>query len=153
MENNQEGEVQEVKLIITEEVRSYLYDMTKWCRMLSNFGFFISAILLIGSIGIPAMIEANPALLSNLGSLGKSGNGPAGLTIAYIILGLVYLYPSLLLNRFAKKGKQGVLFGDQESFNLAMSTMKSLFKFMGILTLVVFVSYFLLMIFSGVMLA
>lgn len=45
-----ENEVpQEVKLVVTEEMRSYLYDMSKWARFLSVVGFVISAFLTLSS--------------------------------------------------------------------------------------------------------
>jgi len=132
---------QEVKLIVTEEMRSYLYEIAKWARFLSIVGFILSAFLIIGSFGIGAALTANPAMVAQLGPL--AGAGAIGVTIVYLILALMYFYPSLLLFRFSNKGKQGVLYGDQESLNDAMMNMKSLFKFWGIFTIVIMICYFL----------
>jgi len=135
---------QEVKLVVTEEMRSYIYEISKWARFLSIIGFILSAFLIIGSFGIGAALTANPSMVAQLGPL--SGAGAIGVTIIYLILALMYFYPSLLLFRFSNKGKQGVLYGDQESLDNAMMNMKSLFKFWGIFTIVIMIGYFLFML-------
>jgi len=135
---------QEVKLIVTEEMRSYIYEISKWARFLSIIGFILSAFLIIGSFGIGAALTANPSMVAQLGPL--AGAGAIGVTIVYLILALMYFYPSLLLFRFSNKGKKGVLYGDQESLDNAMMNMKSLFKFWGIFTIVIMIGYFLFML-------
>jgi len=142
MEESGVQEPQEVKLVVTEEMRSYLYDATKWARFMSVVGFVFSAFLIIGSFGIGAAMQAQPELTKQLGPV--AGLGSIGITAFYIVLALVFFYPSLMLMRFANKGRQGILFGDQEELNDSMSNVKSLFKFFGILTIVTIVSYFLL---------
>jgi len=144
MEDLEQKVPQEVKLIVTEEMRSYFYDMSKWARFLSVVGFVISAFLTIGSFGIGAAITANPGMLNQLGPL--AGIGATGITIFYLLLALFFFYPSLLLFRFSTKGKHGILFGDQENLDDAISHVKSLFKFWGIITIVLIVGYFLLLL-------
>jgi hypothetical protein len=140
-----ENEVpQEVKLVVTEEMRSYFYDMSKWARFLSVVGFVISAFLTLGSFGIGAAVTANPGMLNQLGPLG--GIGATGITIFYLLLALFFFYPSLLLLRFSAKVKQGVLFGDQGNLNDAIAHVKSLFKFWGVITILLIASYFLLLL-------
>ncbi len=144
MEDLEKEVPQEVKLVVTEEMRSYFYDMSKWARFLSVVGFVISAFLTLGSFGIGAAITANPGVLNQLGPL--AGLGATGITIFYLLLALFFFYPSLLLFRFSTKGKQGILFGDQENFNEAIAHVKSLFKFWGILTILFIAGYFLLLL-------
>ncbi|KQM77154.1 hypothetical protein ASE74_18010 [Pedobacter sp. Leaf216] len=144
MEDFEQEVPQEVKLIVTEEMRSYFYDMSKWARFLSVVGFVIAAFLTLGSFGIGAAVNANPNMLKQLGPLASIG--ATGVTIFYLLLALFFFYPSLLLFRFSAKGKQGILFGDQENLNDAISHLKSLFKFWGIITIVLVASYFLLLL-------
>lgn len=141
MEDLEQEVPEQVKLIVTEDMRSYIYEIAKWARFLSIIGFILSAFLIIGSFGIGAAISANPSMLAQLGPL--AGAGGIGITIFYLILALIYFYPSILLFRFSNKGKQGVLFGDQASLDDAMMNMKSLFKFWGIFTIVIMICYFL----------
>jgi len=143
-----ENEVpQEVKLIVTEEMRSYIYDITKWAKFLSFVGFALAALLVLVSFSVPSLLGSNPALAKQFGALGQSGS--MAITIIYLALGLFYFYPSLLLLRISNNGKQGVLFGSQESLNTAMQNVKSLFKFWGIITIAVIVGYFFLIFMVG----
>ncbi|MFD2288409.1 hypothetical protein GJU39_03915 [Pedobacter petrophilus] len=143
-----ENEVpQEVKLIVTEEMRSYIYDITKWAKFLSFVGFALAALLVLVSFSVPSLLGSNPALAKQFGALGQGGS--MAITIIYLALGLFYFYPSLLLLRISNNGKQGVLFGSQESLNTAMQNVKSLFKFWGIITIAVIVGYFLLIFMVG----
>jgi hypothetical protein len=144
MEDLEQEVPQEVNLVVTEEMRSYLYDMSRWARFLSVVGFVISAFLTLGSFGIGAAVNANPGILNQLGPL--AGIGATGVTIFYLLLALFFFYPSLLLFRFSTKGKLGILFGDQENLNDAISNVKSLFKFWGVITIVLIASYFLLLL-------
>ena len=137
----------EIKLVVTEEMRSYIYDATKWCKLLAIVGIIVSVFLLIGSFGIGALINADPKMQAQLGPLASFGG--SGITIFYLLMGLLYLYPSLLLYKFSNKGKQGVLFGDQASLNEAFLSIKSLFKFMGILTIILVASYFIFVLVMG----
>ncbi|WP_443939708.1 DUF5362 family protein [Pedobacter sp. MW01-1-1] len=147
MEEYSEERSQEVKLIVTEEMRSYIYDITKWARFLAVVGFVFSAFLIIGSFGIGALISGNPQMSTQLGFLGSAGS--VIVTFIYLALGLLYFYPSLLLFRVANRGKHAVLFGDQENLNIAMRNLKSLFTFLGVLTIVIIVVYILLIFLAG----
>ena len=147
MEDLEQEIPQEVKLVVTEEMRSYIYDITKWAKFLSIVGFVFAVLLVLVSFSIPSLIASNPAIAKQFGPLGQGGS--VILTVIYLLLGLFYFYPSLLLLRISNKGKQGVLYGDQESLNTAVQNVKSLFKFWGIITIVVIVSYFLLIFLVG----
>lgn len=147
MEELDQQKPEDVKLVVSEEMRSYLYDITKWAKFLSIVGFVFAALLILGAFSIPSMISSNPALAAKVGALGQGGS--MAITIIYLALGLFYFYPSLLLFRISNKGKQGVLFGDQEHLDSAMSNLKSLFKFWGIITILIIVGYFLLVFLVG----
>ena len=147
MEEFEEQNQAEVKLVVTEEMRSYIYDITKWAKFLSVIGFVISVFVILAAFSIPALMNSNPAVAAQMGQLGTSG--ATVITIIYFILGLLLFYPSILLNKVANRGKQGVLFGDQESLNQAMSSLKSLFKFWGIVTITIIIFYFLLVFLVG----
>lgn len=147
IEEFEEQKPAEVKLVVTEEIRSYLYDITKWAKFLSVVGFVVSIFVIIAAFSIPALINSNPAVATQMGQLGSSGT--TIVTVIYFVLGLLLFYPSILLNKIANKGKQGVLFGDQESLNSAMASLKSLFKFWGSITIAIIAFYFLLIFMVG----
>ncbi|MCX2451835.1 DUF5362 family protein [Pedobacter sp. PLR] len=119
-------------LIITEDIRSDIYETAKWAKFLSIVGFVGCVLMIILSLTMPAM-------LASLNKLGNSplGNGNAAATTAtYLITGILYFYPSLMLFKYANSAQHAVLYMDQDSLGEAMAKMKSLFKFVGIMTIV-----------------
>ncbi|MGY3054782.1 hypothetical protein ACVWYG_002991 [Pedobacter sp. UYEF25] len=147
MEDLETAEPTAVKLIVTEEMRSYIYDITKWAKFLSIIGYAVAILLLLGSFSIGSLLNSNPSALAALGPLAKGGS--TLISIIYLLIAAFYFYPSMLLGRISARGKQAVLFGDQENLDSTLLQMKSLFKFWGIITLVIIVAYVLLVILVG----
>jgi hypothetical protein len=134
-------------LIITEDIRSYIYESAKWSRFLSIVGFILTFFMVIAALSMNSIMTAMSEIPAYSG-LAKFGS--AGLTLIYLIIALIYFYPSFLMYKFAGSAKQAVLYGDQASLSLAMQKMKSIFKFWGILTIIL-LSIYMLMLLAGVM--
>lgn len=129
-------------LIITEDIRSYVYETAKWAKFLSIIGFIGTAFMVMFSFSAGAFIAQTN------GILGAANNpyaalGTGMLTVLCLFVALLYFYPSLLLFKYASSAKQAVLFADQPALSTAMSKMKSFFKFWGILTIVIMAFYFI----------
>lgn len=122
------------QLIITEEIRSYIYDVARWANFLAVVGFVIAAFMLLAALTIGTAMNTNPQVAAMMGTLGNVGS--TAITIVFIAYGLAIFYPSLLLSRYARKTKIGVLYGEQESLNESFSALKSLFKYWGIIVII-----------------
>lgn len=122
------------QLIITEEIRSYIYDVAKWANFLAVVGFVIAAFMLLAALIIGTAMNTSPEVAAMMGAMGKIGS--TAMTIVFIAYGLAIFYPSLLLSRYARKTKLGVLYGEQESLNESFSALKSLFKYWGIIVII-----------------
>lgn len=146
MENIEETyEVQEEpKLVVTEEMRSYFYDMAKWASFLAIAGFVFAGLTTIAAFTIGASVGQNIQLANYQTQLGPVS--PLVFTIVCLIGAFAIFYPSLLLFKYASKAKQGVLYGDQGELNEAISKLKSLFQFWGILTILYIGSQLILFI-------
>lgn len=141
----QEDEVE--ALWISEDVRSYLYEAAKWTKFLAIVGFVFAGMTAIGAFGAGAVINSISAVSPNNPIMKL---GAAGLTIMYLLLALFEFYPSFLLYRFAAATNQAVLYGDQQSLSVAMSKIKSFFKFWGIITIIFVAFYAIMIIFMAV---
>lgn len=137
MEDFEEKETEQPEnesLVITEDIRSYIYETAKWAKFLSIVGFVFCVLIVICAFFVPAV-------LSSMASMGRpnplAGVGSAAITIIYLLIGLLYFYPSLMLFKYATAAQKAVLFLDQQSLGEAMSKMKSFFKFWGILTVII----------------
>lgn len=152
MENQEQfddflGNSKHPQLIITEDMRSYIYDMAKWANFLGIVGFVISAFMLMAALTIGTAINANPEFAKMLGQFGTMGG--TTLSIVFLFYGFVIFYPSLLMVKYAAKAKNGVLYGEQKSLDDAMNKLKSLFKFFGILA-IIFIGLYLMTLASTI---
>ncbi|MHA4896448.1 DUF5362 family protein [Pedobacter sp. PWIIR3] len=138
-----------VKLVVSEDIRSYIYEASKWTKFLSIIGFIFSALMVLISFSVGAMMTA---MDSAMGAKNNPYNalGSGALTIVILISAAIYFYPSFVLFKFSNAAKQGVLYGDQESLNNAMSSLKSFFKFWGVVFIIVLGLYALAIVFAVV---
>ena len=146
MEENLEETVQ-TPLIVSEDMRSYIYDTTKWANFLAIVGFVVAGLMIVTSFTFGAAMSTNPELSTLLSTTALS---PIGFTLFCLAYAFAVFYPSLLLFKYSTKAKQGVLYGEQASLDEAFSKIKSLFKYWGIITILGIGLYVLLIIFSVV---
>jgi hypothetical protein len=132
-------------LWISEDVRSYIYEAAKWTKFLAIVGFVFTALIAISAFSAGAVLNSL-AMLSPNNPLVKMGS--AAITIIYLLIALLYFYPSFLLFRFSTAANQAVLYADQASLSAAMGKLKSFFKFWGILTIVLIIFYILAIVFA-----
>lgn len=147
MENTEEVQ-EELKLSVTEEMRSHIYDTAKWAGFLAIVGFVVTGLMIFMAFAIGAVLNTNPTIAAMFGQMASLGG--ATITAVFLIYAFVIFYPSLLLFKYASKAKSGVLYGEQASLDEAMGKMKSLFKFWGIL-IIIFISLNILSMLSIVM--
>jgi hypothetical protein len=139
-----EDKEQEV-LKITEDIRSYIYETAKWANFLSVVGFVLTAFMIMFAFGVGSFITAMNNILGGEANNPYAALGTGVLTVICLLVALIYFYPSLLLFKYANAAKQAVLYADQATLAVAMSKMKSFFKFWGILT-IVFLTFYVLSI-------
>lgn len=147
MENSsEEVEVEVVPLVVTEEIRSYLYDSARWTYFLSIVGFVTTGLIILSAFSAPAVLSSMSAQGMSP-SLSKIGG--TGLSFVLFIYAMLVFYPSLLLNRYSNSAKKAVLYGSQDDVAIAMKKMKDYFKYCGILTIVLIVFYIFAIISTG----
>lgn len=136
MENFEDNvEVQdEPVLVVTEEMRSYFYDMAKWAGFIAIVGFVFAGVSIIAAFTVGASLKQSPELAAMPTQF--AAVGPAAFTILFLIMAFALFYPSLLLFKYSATAKQGILYLDQNSLTAAVSKLKSLFQFWGIITII-----------------
>ena len=130
------------QLIVTENMRSYIYDTAGWAKFLAIAGFIVSGLMLMAAFSVGAIMGILNA--ASGGVYGALGTGV--LTFVFIFYTLLILYPSVMLYLYASQAKQGVLYGDQQSLESSLNKMKSFFKFYGIVTIVMIAMYALVFV-------
>ena len=122
---------------------SYLNETAKWSKFLAIAGFVFCA-LLIG-LGFLTMLT----FATDLNGIGMYGAGlGVGFAMIYIIIGVLYFFPCLFLLRFASRMQVALRSNDQNSLVGGFANLKSCFKFMGILTIVILAFWVISIIFA-----
>jgi len=128
------------QLVVTENMRSYFYDITKWANFLAIVGFVITAIILLTVFTLGSALQATPELGEKLRILGLSAGG---FSMFLLLFALAVFYPSLLLIQYSVKARIGVLFADQTRLEDALSKLKALFKYWG-LVVILFIGMYIM---------
>lgn len=139
----------ETGLYISKETYDHLNTAAKWGNILAIIGFVLTGLggliglLLIGSLGFMA-------------SMGDMGGLAAFMWISIVFyFGILafYIVPLLYLSRFSKNMKTALYNQDQGNLTVSFENLGKLFKFFGILTVVVIGIYVFLSIIGSVMTA
>ena len=126
----------ESSLHIHKDMYEYLNTAAKWGNILAIIGFVMTGLgALFGLFGLVAI--GAMATSSELGMIsGLSTLMWVGLLVYFAILGL-YILPLLYLSRFASNLKTALYADNQDKLAVSFENLGKLFKFLGILTLVV----------------
>ena len=126
-------------LVIDQEGSRYLTEMAKWARLLSILGLILAVLMVIAGL-VMAFIGSSVNSFAGL-----RGMGPA-IGIIYIVLGLLYMYPSWVLLKFASVMPSALKKSDQLLVNEALKNLNSCFRFWGILSVIIIGLYVLVIV-------
>jgi hypothetical protein len=143
-ENNQSSFFE---LAIDHESSSYLGETARWAKFLSILGFVTCGLLAVASFFIGSIMSRNALAPYGADGAGAYGAGFAvGITALYLAIAVLYFFPCLYLYRFAVRLKAALIGNDQAQLNQSLKSQKSLFKFVGILTIIILAFYALALI-------
>lgn len=122
------------QLIISGEAATHLRESGSWGTFLAIVGFvFIGLFVLIGLFA--------STIFAQLGT--SAGISSVAFTVVYLCLGALYFFPTLYLYRFSIRIKEALQKRDSILLTDALESLKSFWKFMGILTAVILGLYVL----------
>ena len=142
MEENNQSSLFE--LAIDHESSSYLTETARWAKFLSIVGFVTCGLLVLASFFIGAILSNSAFAPYGAGGMGALGG--AFITVFYLIFAVLYFFPCLFLYRFSVRLKAALRDNDQVQLNQSLKNQKLLFKFVGILTVIVLSFYALALI-------
>jgi len=142
MEDNNQSSLFE--LAIDHESSSYLTETARWGKFLAIVGFVSCGLIAILSFFIGTIMSSSAFAVYNANGLGAALG--VVLTIVYLAIALLYFFPCLYLYRFSVRLKAALSGNDQVQLNQALKNQKSLFKFFGIMTIIVLGFYALALI-------
>jgi Family of unknown function (DUF5362) len=123
------------ELHVDHNVSTYLTETAKWAKFMAIMGFIGCGFMVLFSLFIGSFLSA--AFLRMGG--GTAGLGYMGgfLSFIYIVIAIVYFFPCLYLYNFASKMQVALRSNDQDLLSLSFRNLKSCYRFVGILMIIV----------------
>ena len=144
----EQNETTMFKLEIEELSTRFLSETAKWAKFLSIVGFVMVGLIAIFAIFAGTLLSSLPGFGGSSVTSALAGGMSVMITIIYLLIALLYFFPCLYTFRFATKMKKALAENNQELLNSSFESLKSCFKFMGIMTIVLLSFYALAFIFG-----
>ena len=116
------------KLIITDLMKDHLSKMAYWAKLFGVLGLIFSALMVITAIGI---------FFLGLDIVGDMYGFGAMAGFLYIIIGLIYFFPSKYIYGFSKQCRLALNTNSQASISDAFDNLASVFTFWGVCTVII----------------
>ena len=123
-------------LEVTGNAKTYLSTAASWAKFYAILSFIGIGFLLLGGLIVIAAGES----MSNLTAM------PYGFSAFgwfYIVLAVIMFFPALYLLRFSQKTKEALIANDSQVLEVSFQNMKSYWKFIGIMTIVL-IAFFII---------
>lgn len=121
------------ELKVTDCVQTDLITAAKWGKFLAIVGFVTIGLMFMGSLFL-LIASTTPFIGGQFAIMG----------VIYLVMGIIFVFPTLHLLRFSNRMLSGISSGKQTDFELGIEYLRSLFKFIGIYTIVILGMYILI---------
>lgn len=154
MENNYYQTETNRNLEVTHQIKDFLLETAKWAKLLAIVGFVSLGLMVLMGLFMGTIMGSLAAMSPEAAAM-SGMTGGLGL-IFYILIAILYFFPIKYLYDFSTKVKKAIQITDQNLFTEAMMKLKSHYKFIGILMLIMIILYvgiFVMALIGGVMAA
>ena len=131
-------------LTVTELAKQHLMATAKWARILAIIGFLVIGTFILLALGVFLFISGSDFFEEMNEMNGMNGMayvfGPS-IFFIYLLIGLIYLYPLYKLYKFSKLAISACENDNDLLLEAAFEHQKSLFKFVGIISIVIIAIY------------
>ena len=122
---------------IDQSSRSHLSEAAKWAKFLSIVGFVLCGLIIVMAFFVGSFLAMN----TEYRSAGLTKGMGAFVAIFYIGIAVLFFFPYLFLFRFATRMKTALNTNDQLTLNTSFQNLKIMFRYVGILTIVMLSFY------------
>lgn len=136
-------------LLIGQEAKNYLYTAGKWAKFLGILGFIATAILALLCIFAAVVSPIMGVFSSSSTSLPISAGASALSMVPLLLIMIPYFFVSYFLYQFGTTIKNGIAVNDTLFATKAFRNLKSHFKLIGIIAIIVIVFYIGAFIIAG----
>jgi hypothetical protein len=135
MEDHLTQSAKPTELKLNNQAIDFLKETAKWANFLAIMGFIGIGLLVIIALFAGTLFGSLPE--SN--AYAEVGSGL--IMLVYLLMAVLYIFPVLYLYRFADKMKTALARNDEDILSDALMNLKSHYKFIGILTIVMLAFY------------
>ena len=123
--------------------RAHLWEAAKWAKFLAIVGFVVCGLIVIVGIFFGSFLSMMSGVYSDeyRGSTALTSGMGAFMAIFYAGLAVLFFFPYLFLFRFANHMKSALNTNDQHTLNSSFQNLKIMFRYVGILTIVLLSFY------------
>jgi len=135
MEEPTKSNLQEGKSIdLQSDGIDYLNEARKWSMFLAILGFISLGFILLAAIfmGVIFRLIGDDTLHSSF---------TIAMSVMYLVIGVLYFFPIYYLLKFSQKSRDAVRDHNSNSLSEAIGNLKSHYKFLGIMSIVMIVLY------------
>lgn len=139
--------VENFELQLNESAKGFLKEAAKWAYFLSILGY-----IGIGFIVLASIFAGR--IFSTMGNMMPGGMGIFGsafgivMTVVYLLMAVLYFFPVYFLNKFASNAKTALQNNDTDSLSASFEYLKSHYKFIGIMMVILLCFYGLIIVFA-----
>ena len=130
-------------LVLTYISINFLKEIAKWTKFISIVGFVLVGIMVLMGLAVGTIITAMTAMIPQ--DLPAGSPNPAAFTGAfgfiYIFMAVLYFFPVYYLYNFSSKLKSAIQLNSEVQLESSFKNLKSHYKFMGIILIVMLVIY------------
>ena len=110
-----------------------LSETAKWAKFLAVVGFVLTGLIVLMAIFAGSIISS---LLKTGDAAAVAAISSGAISVMYLIAAAIYFFMSLYLYRFAVNMKIALSSVSQENLNSSFQNLKSVYKIMGIITII-----------------
>ena len=136
-------------LNLDEQSKGFLAECARWGRFLAIMGFIVCVLVILAGVYIAtAGTQIMGGAFSQYGGTSSRGLGGA-VAFIYILIAVIYFFPCLYLFRFSSHMKAALAANDQANLTVSFQNLKSMFKYVGIITIVI-ISFYIVAFIAGI---
>jgi hypothetical protein len=131
------------RIEVEQDTLAHLNTARKWAMFLAIMGFIF--------LGLAVIIGLLAGTFLTAFSTGQKGLGipESMMFIPVILLGAIYFFPVLFLFRFSKYTLHAINTLDKMAFHKAIKNLKAYFAYIGILIIIIFTLYIVVLVVAG----
>ena len=139
--------IENFEMRLNESAKDFLKETAKWAYFLSILGYIGIGVIVLAALFAGTLFSKIGNMAPGMGAMGSSMG--TIITVLYLTIAILYFFPVYYLNKFGSNAKAAFRDNDSEILTASLEYLKSHYKYIGIMTLVVFSLYILM--FAGML--